>query len=76
MSIEWRYESTLNDGIIELIYCSNIDMTIPIKYYWNVLLKNGEEYDLLEPILDFLITSSIDKSILKQAKLNYSYLIV
>ncbi len=74
MSIEWRYESSSNDGNIELIYCSNIEMTIPVQYFWNVLLKDGREYDLTSPQLGKIIKFKIDLDALKLARENYLYL--
>ena len=83
MSIEWRYDSSSdspsndgqsNDGIIDIIYCSNIEMTIPIQYYWNVLLKDGREYDLTSSDLKKVIKSPVDLNILKVARQNYLYL--
>ncbi len=77
MSIEWRYESSndsFNDGIIDIIYCSNIEMTIPIQYFWTILLKDGREYDLTNPILSKIITSLNDLNVLNIARQNYLYL--
>ncbi len=79
MSIEWRYDSSsidssINDGIIDIIYCSNVDMTIPIQYFWKVLLKDGKEYDLTSPYLKRIIKTPIDLEILNQARQNYLYL--
>ncbi len=77
MSIEWRYESldgSLNDGIIDIIYCSNVEMTIPVQYFWTVLLKDGREYDLTSPILSKIIKLPNDLNALKIARQNYLYL--
>ncbi len=79
MSIEWRYDSSSNDGPsndgnIELIYCSNVEMTIPVQYLWIVLLKDGREFDLTSPKLKNIITKSIDLNALKFARKNYLYL--
>jgi hypothetical protein len=78
MSIEWKYDSSynssLNDGIIDIIYCSNVEMTIPIQYFWTVLLKDGKEYDLTNPILSKILKSSNDLNALKIARQNYLYL--
>ena len=46
----WKYNNINNDNsIIDTIYCSQIKMTIPIEYFWVVLLKDGSEYDLTNP---------------------------
>jgi hypothetical protein len=46
-------------------------MTIPIEYYWTVLLKDGTEYDLTNPILRKILIDPIDLEAFKQAKDNY-----
>jgi hypothetical protein len=78
MSIEWRYESSnddsSNDGNIDIIYCSNVEMTIPVQYFWTVLLKDGREFDLTSPLLKNIIKSPIDLNVLKIARQNYLYL--
>ncbi len=73
MSMNWKYISNENDGIIDIIYCSDVDLTIPIKYSWTILLKDGTEVDLFDNNIKF--TDNIDKSAIKQAKENASYLI-
>ena len=74
MSIEWRYESSSNDGNIDVIYCSNIELKIPVQYFQTVLLKNGKEYDLTSSLLSKIIKKPIDLNALKMARQNYLYL--
>ena len=76
MSMDWKYISSHDEGIIDIIYCSNVDLKIPIKYSWNILLKNGIEFDLFENDMDPLIFFSnlIDKNAYKQALENAFYL--
>ncbi len=73
MSIDWKYISNSDDNInkIDVIYCSHIDMTIPIVYYWSVLMKDGTEYDLVDPILNSLLKSDIDIEAYSNAYSNY-----
>lgn len=80
MSITWKYNfeehnCSNKDSIIDTIYCSQIKMTIPIEYYWTVLLKNGTEYDLTNPILRKILIDPVDIAVFKTAKENYSKLI-
>ena len=68
MSMTWRYNfeehnSSNKKSIIDTIYCSQIKMTIPIEYYWTVLLKNGTEYDLTNPILRKILIYSTNPSL-------------
>lgn len=67
MSMDWKYISSHDEGIIDIIYCSNVDLTIPIKYSWTILFKNGKEIDLFEKELLIFLKDSIDKSAYKQA---------
>jgi hypothetical protein len=63
MSMNWKYSSDIansEENIIDTIYCSHVEMSIPIVYYWIVLFKDGTEYDLLDPILNKLLSSDID----------------
>ena len=77
MSMTWRYNfeenknSNQDYAIIDTIYCSQIKMTIPIEYYWTVLLKDGTEYDLTNPILRKILKDPVDLDVFKQAKENY-----
>ncbi len=73
MSISYRYECELNnkDCLIDIIYCSNIEMTIPINYFFTILLKDGTEYDLTDNKLRKIIKHPIDLKALKEARDNY-----
>jgi hypothetical protein len=75
MSIIWKYNSddnnSLDKGIIDTIYCSHIEMSIPIQYYYTVLLKDGSEYDLTSPILKKILKTKFDLDIFAQARQNY-----
>ncbi len=68
MSMDWKYISSHDEGIIDIIYCSNVDLTIPIKYSWTILFKNGTEIDLFDK--DTFLSNSIDKSAYTQALKN------
>jgi hypothetical protein len=46
-------------------------MSIPIQYYYTVLLKDGSEYDITSPILKKLLKTSFDLDIFAQARENY-----
>ncbi len=76
MSMDWKYISSHDEGIIDIIYCSNVDLRIPIKYSWSILLKNGIEIDLFENKIEYLnlFTNAIDKNAFKQALDNAEYL--
>ena len=68
----WRYTNSDNDNsIIDTIYCSQVKMTIPLEYYWTVLLKDGSEYDLTNPILRNILKEPIDLDAFAKAKENY-----
>jgi hypothetical protein len=72
MSMMWKYNNINNDSsIIDTIYCSQIKMTIPIEYFWIVLLKDGSEYDLTNPILRTLLKNQVDLDAFALAKNNY-----
>jgi hypothetical protein len=72
MSMTWRYTNSNNDNsIIDTIYCSQVKMTIPLEYYWTVLLKDGSEYDLTNPILRTILKDPIDLDAFAKAKENY-----
>ncbi len=71
MSIMWKYNYNNNNGIIDTIYCSHIEMSIPIQYFYTVLLKDGTEYDLTSPILKKILKTPVDLDIFTQAKENY-----
>ncbi len=73
MSISYRYESELNnkDTLIDVIYCSGIQMSIPINYFFTVLFKDGTEYDLTDPKLRKIIKNPIDLNALIDARNNY-----
>ena len=81
MSMTWRYNfeenknSNQDYAIIDTIYCSQIKMTIPIEYFWIVLLKDGSEYDLTNPILRTILKDPIDLNAFNMAKINYLKLI-
>ncbi len=77
MSMNWKYISDISnsdENIIDTIYCSHVEMSIPIIYYWTVLLKDGTEYDLLDPILNDLLKSEIDIDSYNAARDNYDKL--
>ena len=73
MSIAWKYECELKnkDSLIDVIYCSSVQMSIPIVYFFTVLLKDGSEYDLTDPKLKKIFENPIDKSALLDARKNY-----
>ena len=74
MSMNWKYISDISnsdENIIDTIYCSHVEMSIPIVYYWTVLLKDGTEYDLLDPVLNDLLKGEIDIDYYNEAKDNY-----
>jgi hypothetical protein len=75
MSMNWKYITNISNSeennIIDTIYCSHIEMTIPIVYFWTVLLKDGTEYDLMDPKLNELLTNDIDIDAYNKAKDNY-----
>ena len=74
--MDWKYISSHEEGIIDIIYCSNVDLNIPIKYSWAILFKDGTEIDLFdhEIELKILLTNQIDKNAYKQALDNAIYL--
>ena len=76
MSMDWKYISSHDEGSIDMIYCSNIDLTIPIKYSWTILFKDGAEIDLFDNKIEssIIFTSPIDKNAYKQALDNSEYL--
>jgi len=74
MSMNWKYTADIantDENIIDTIYCSHVEMSIPIIYYWTVLLKDGREYDLLEPILNEILVSNEDIDYYNAARDNY-----
>ncbi len=73
MSMTWKYISDKKnkDCLIDTIYCSSVQMSIPITYYFTVLLKDGYEYDLTDPKLKILFKNLIDKTALLDARNNY-----
>ncbi len=75
--MNWKYITNISNSdetIIDTIYCSHVEMSIPIIYYWTVLLKDGTEYDLLDPILNKLLVSDIDIDNYNAARDNYDNL--
>jgi hypothetical protein len=76
MSITWKYTNNNMNGIIDIIYCSHVQISIPIHYFWTVLLKNKKEYDLTNPILKNILTHHEDLEAFKIAKENYMKLIL
>lgn len=73
--MNWKYISNSDDNIdniIDTIYCSHVDMKIPIVYYWTVLMKDGSEYDLLDPILNDILSSDNDINAYNKAIDNYN----
>ncbi len=76
MSMTWKYINSNNDNsIIDTIYCSQVKMTIPLEYYWTVLLKDGSEYDLTNPTLRTILKEQADLDAFNEAKQNYLKLI-
>ncbi len=74
MSMNWKYTADIantDENLIDTIYCSHVEMSIPIIYYWTVLLKDGREYDVLEPILNELLVSNEDINYYNAARDNY-----
>ena len=77
MSMNWKYIANIsnsdenNSYIIDTIYCSQVELSIPIVYYWTVLLKDGTEYDLLDPILNDILVNDIDIDAYNKARDNY-----
>ncbi len=71
MSMNWKYISNSLEGDIDTIYCSHVDIKIPIIYYWNVLMKDGTEYNLLDPELNNKLNNDIDIDAYNKAKDNY-----
>ncbi len=73
MSISYKYEcETKNkECLIDVIYCSSVQMSIPINYFFTVLLKDGTEYDLTDPKLKTIIKNPIDLIALIDARDNY-----
>ena len=71
MSMNWKYVNDNIDGEIDTIYCSHIEMTIPIIYYWTVLMKDNTEYDLNDPILNNILNNDIDIEAFNNARDNY-----
>jgi hypothetical protein len=71
MSMNWKYIANSLEGEIDTIYCSYVDMKIPIVYYWTVLMKNGTEYDLNDSILNNILNTDIDIDAFNKAKENY-----
>ncbi len=71
MSMNWKYVANSLEGEIDTIYCSHVEMTIPIIYFWTVLMKNGNEYDLNDPILNTILNNDIDMEALFKAKDNF-----
>ena len=71
MSMTWKYISNNEDGLIDTIYCSSIEMSIPINYFFTVLLKDGSEYDLMDNELINILEHTIDFNAILDAKNNY-----
>jgi len=73
MSISYRYEGnhTDKDTLIDIIYCSSIQMSIPINYFFTVLLKDGTEYDLTDPKLKKYLKHPNDLIAVIDARDNY-----
>ena len=72
MSMNWKYISNLEDNnLIDTIYCSHVELSIPIKYYWTVLMKDGVEYDINDEKLNEILVSDVDIEAFNKAKDNY-----
>ena len=71
MSMTWKYISNNKDGLIDIIYCSAVKMSIPINYFFTVLLKNGTEYDLTDTTLISILKNPIDFNAILDARDNY-----
>ncbi len=67
----WKYISNNEDGLIDTIYCSSIEMSIPINYFFTVLLKDGSEYDLMDANLINILEHPIDFNAILDAKNNF-----
>jgi hypothetical protein len=67
----WKYISNNEDGLIDVIYCSSVQMSIPINYFFTVLLKDGSEYDLMDSELINILEHPIDFNAILDAKNNY-----
>lgn len=72
MSMVWRYKcnNKNKDALIDVIYCSHVEMTIPIVYYFTVLLKDKREYYLTDPKLIGVLEDPIDFNAILDAKSN------
>ena len=76
MSISWKYVcDNLKDNLIDTIYCSSVQMSIPINYFFTVLFKDGTEYDLTDPKLKKILKHPLDIKAFEEAKENYLKLI-
>jgi hypothetical protein len=73
MSISWRYECDINNNtsLIDVIYCSSVQMSIPVAYFFTVLLKDGREYDLTDSNLIDILENAIDFNAILDAKHNW-----
>ena len=71
MSMTWKYISNNEDSLIDTIYCSSIEMSIPINYFFTVLLKDGSEYDLMDTNLINILEHPIDFNAILDAKNNF-----
>jgi hypothetical protein len=73
MSITWKYifDKKNKKCLIDTIYCSNIQLSIPINYFFTVLFKDGREYDLTDIKLVNMLKSQIDLDAILDARDNY-----
>ena len=73
MSISWKYQCELKntDCLIDVIYCSSVQMSIPINYFFTVLLKDGREYDLTDANLISILENALDFNAILDARENY-----
>ena len=72
MSMNWRYDMISNKkSLIDTIYCSHVELGIPLEYDFNVLLIDGSEYNLTNPNLKKILKSKDDLDILNKARENY-----
>ena len=73
MSMTWKYicEKKNNKCLIDTIYCSSVQMSIPINYFFTVLFKDGIEYDLTDIKLVNILKNPIDFNAILDARNNY-----
>jgi hypothetical protein len=73
MSYQWSFTSNNSNGLIEKIYCSYVNMSIPLEYDWYILFKDGSEINF-EDINKINLTDLADLNAIEQAKMNIALL--